>query len=301
MLGMQIFQLYGNLLTDEACQPWEKIVKVQTDTIPREDLRGEVHEEKAGKTWTSFLECVTFHLQSVFRPDAAEAVKFYITNTLKKPNRVPIRQFFVRVEQLNSYLENLPSLFLSPKANSATKPVTPLEDADLATHLLRMCPVKWQRQYDLMENSTPVSTRALLMVLENIESNVELDDKPPSKDKAKGADSKRKAESNDSRNPKKAKKGWTEKHCSLCKKHGGAHTTHNTKECRRYNRDGSHKKAGGTPKPSKPASGKDGMNFAQLIRTETKKAVRSALKKVNRGKKRRSRHEESDSDSDSDY
>ena len=31
------------------------------------------------------------------------------------------------------------------------------------------------------------------MVLENIESNVELDDKHPSKDKAKGADFKRKA------------------------------------------------------------------------------------------------------------
>ena len=76
---------------------------------------------------------------------------------------------------------------------------------------------------------------------------------------------------------------------------------HNTKECRRYNKDGSHKKAGGMPKPNKPASGKDGMNFAQLIRTKTKKAVRSALKKVNHGKKRRSRHEESDSDSDSDY
>ena len=34
VLGVQIFQLYGNLLTDEACQPWEKIVKAQTDTIP---------------------------------------------------------------------------------------------------------------------------------------------------------------------------------------------------------------------------------------------------------------------------
>ena len=78
------------------------------------------------------------------------------------------------MEQLNSYLENLQSLFQSPKANSATKPVMPLEDADLMTHLLQMCPVKWQRQYNLMENSTPVSTRALLMVLENIESNVEL-------------------------------------------------------------------------------------------------------------------------------
>ena len=111
-------------------------MKVQTNTIPREDLRGEVHEEKAGKTWTSFLECITFHLQPVFHPDAAEAVKFYITNTLKKLNRVPIRQFFVRVEQLNSYLENLPSLFQSPKANLATKPVRLLEDVDLATHLL---------------------------------------------------------------------------------------------------------------------------------------------------------------------
>ncbi len=62
-----------------------------------------------------------------------------------------------------------------------------------------------------MENSTPASTSALLLVLENIKSNIELDDKPPSKDKAKGADSKRKAESKDSLNPKKAKKGWTEK------------------------------------------------------------------------------------------
>ena len=58
------------------------------------------------KTWTSFFDCVTFHLQSVFRPDAAEAVEFYITNTLKKQNRVPIWQFFVQVEQLNCYLES---------------------------------------------------------------------------------------------------------------------------------------------------------------------------------------------------
>ena len=79
----------------------------------------------------------------------------------------------------------------------------------------------------------------------------------------------------------KVKKGWTQKACSLCKNHGGMHTTHNTKECMHYNEDWSHRKAGGTPKPNKPASGKDGMNFAQLIRNETKKAVRYALEKVN--------------------
>ncbi len=44
------------------------------------------------------------------------------------------------------------------------------------------------------------------MVLENIESNIKLDDKPPSKDKAKGADSKRKAESNDHTTPKRPRK-----------------------------------------------------------------------------------------------
>jgi len=41
----------------------------------------------------------------------------------------------------------------------------PLDDANLATQLLHMCPPKWQTQYDLMENATPVSTRALLLAL----------------------------------------------------------------------------------------------------------------------------------------
>ena len=78
--------------------------------------------------------------------DAGKALKYYITNTLKKPNRVSIHQFFVRVEQLISYLEMLPCLFYSPKANLTTKEVLPLDDADLATHLLRMCPARWQAQ-----------------------------------------------------------------------------------------------------------------------------------------------------------
>ncbi len=34
------------------------------------------------------------------------------------------------------------------------------------------------------------------------------------------------------------KKVCFEKHCNLCKKHGGAYTTHNTCECRRFEKDG---------------------------------------------------------------
>eukprot|EP00804_Cyclotella_cryptica_P022170 CCRYP_011629-RA/>CCRYP_011629-RA protein AED:0.39 eAED:0.94 QI:0/0/0/1/1/1/2/0/386 len=220
--GAKPFKLYGNLLSDEARQPWEKIIKAQVTKAPWEDIKGVPHMETPTKTWNLFHECITFHLLQVFRHDAGEALKYYITNTLKKPNRVSIHQFFVRVEQLNSYLKTLPCLYYSPKANQTTKKVLPLDDADLATHLLRMCPAKWQTQYDLTENTTPVSTRALLLVLENIENNVELDNKPANTAKAKGADMKRKMESMDSRVPKKPKKvGWTEKHCVLCKKHGG--------------------------------------------------------------------------------
>ena len=104
-------------------------------------------------------------------------------------------------------------MYYSPSANQATKKVLPLDDANLATHLLRMCPAKWQTQYNMTENTTPISTMALLVVLEKVENNAELETKPSGTNETKGAELKRKMESIDSRIPKKAKKeGWTEKH-----------------------------------------------------------------------------------------
>jgi hypothetical protein len=69
----------------------------------------------------------------------------------------------------------------------ARKQVLPLDDVNLAMHLLCMCPSKWQTQYVLTEKTTPVNTRALLLILEKIESNTEVEAKPPSVIKPKGA------------------------------------------------------------------------------------------------------------------
>ena len=80
----------------------------------------------------------------------------------------------------------LPCLYYSPKTNQATKQVLPLDDADLATHLLRMCLAKWQTQFNLAENTTPISTRALLFVLEKIENNTKLEPNCPVRLKEKG-------------------------------------------------------------------------------------------------------------------
>jgi hypothetical protein len=222
--GAKAFELYGNLLSDEARQPWEKIIQAQTTKCPWEDVYGVAPDKTPTKTWDSFMECVTFHLQKMLRQDAGKALKYFITNTLRKPNWIPLHQFLVRVEQLNSYLEILPCLYYSPSANQATKQVLPLDDANLVTHLLHMYLAMWQTQYDFMEKTTPVNTRTLLLILEKIENNAEVETTPPSVIKSKGAEGKCKMESIDSRICKKSKQvGFSDRQCALCKKHGRPH------------------------------------------------------------------------------
>ena len=115
------------------------------------------------------MDCVTFHLLTVFRSDAAETQRFYISNGLKKPNRVPIRQFVQRIQQLNGYLDLLPCLFYSERATKLTKVVQAFDNADLASHILQMVPRHWQDQYELTGGTVPQSVRKLLEALERIE------------------------------------------------------------------------------------------------------------------------------------
>ena len=126
-------------------------------------------------------------------------------------------------------------MYYSPKAYQATKKFVPLDDANLMTHLLCMCLANWQTQYNLTENTTPISTRALLLVLKNIENNAKLYHKPPNVTTAKGAEVKRKMESDLSILKKPKKVGWTKKNGMLCKQHGGPHMSHNTCYCHHFN------------------------------------------------------------------
>ncbi len=60
------------------------------------------------------------------------------------------------------------------------------------------------------------------------------------------------------------KKVRFKKHCNLCKKHGGAHTTHNTRDCRRFKKDGKEKSGFHTAKKGWYKSNLVNQNFAQL-------------------------------------
>ena len=73
-----------------------------------------------------------------------------------------------RVQQLNGYLHLLPCLFYSERATKLTKEVELFDDADLASHILRMVPKHWQDQYELTGSTVPQSVCKLLKVLERI-------------------------------------------------------------------------------------------------------------------------------------
>ncbi len=210
-----------------------------------------------------------FHLLIMFPNNAAEQERYYITNVLKKPQRVSIHQFVQRVEQLNSFILQLPCWYYSPSIKANMIPMNvPFAEADLASHVLRMCPYAWQDQYNLHEKGgTPVDMCSLLQSLEAIERvcGQERSEKSnPSRDEKPSHSKKKGMEGPGTESPRVPRKVRTEKHCNLCKKHGGAYTMHNTPNCHRFEKDGTEKsnfcaakKSGKKPNPTK-------QSFAQL-------------------------------------
>jgi hypothetical protein len=98
----KMFQFYANLLSSDADYAWNKIVREQTEADPFKDLQGMSRKGPRGLLHESFDECIKFHLLTVFPNNAAEQEKYYLSNMLKKPQRVGIHQFIQRVEQLNA-------------------------------------------------------------------------------------------------------------------------------------------------------------------------------------------------------
>ncbi len=172
----------------------------------------------------------------------------------------------------------------------------PFTEADLASHVLRMCPHQWQDQYNLQEKDmTLMDMHTLLASLKAIEQ-VCAHEKAhaPSGKKASHkneAGAKRPSNGDTLQVPKKV---CFEKSCELRKKDGGAHTTHATKDCRKYKKDGTlkadfraAKKAGKKPNPAK-------QSFAQLSKKLDK--LEKTLKKASL-KSKKCHRDNSDSDS----
>jgi hypothetical protein len=159
----KMFQFYKNLLHVDVKHAWNKIVKEQMEADLFKDLQGMSRKGPRGLSHKLFNNCIMFHLLTVFSNKAAEQEKYYLSNVLKKPQRVGIRQFVQCIEQLNAYVAQLPCWYYSPSYNPGMTPANVLfTKADLASHVLWMCPHQWQDQYNLpMKGMTLMDIRSL--------------------------------------------------------------------------------------------------------------------------------------------
>ncbi len=276
---------------------WNKIVWEQTEADPYKDLKGVSRKRPRGLLRKSFNKCIMFHLLTVFPNIAVEQEKYYLSYMLKKPQRFGICQFVQRVEQLNAYVAQLPCWYYSPSYNASMMPANvPFSKADLASHVLWMCPHQWQDQYNLQEKGmTPIYMHSLQASLKAIE-HVCTHEKAhaPSGKKASHKNKAGAKRPSNGATKQAHKKVCFKKSCELCKKYGGAHTTHTTKDCCKYEKFGmakadSHaaKKAGKKSNPAKQP-------FTQLSKKLDK--LEKTLKKASH-KSKKCHRDDSNSDS----
>jgi hypothetical protein len=162
----KMFMFYLNLLSLESKYSWNKIVGKQMESDPYVNLQGDSLEGPRGMSCKSFNDCAMFHLLTAFPINAAEQEKYYISNVLKKPQCINVRQIVWHVEQLNAYIAQMLYFYYNPNANASTKPENvPFTEAELGAHVLQMCPLQWQDQYNMNEEGMMLMDMHLLLTL----------------------------------------------------------------------------------------------------------------------------------------
>jgi hypothetical protein len=292
------FTFYSNLLSPESKYAWNKIVVEQTEGAPYVNLQGVSLEGPRGMSCKLFDDCVMFHLLTAFPINAAKQEKYYILNVLKNPQHVNVRQFVHCLEQFNAYIPQMPCFYCSPNVNASTKPENvPFTEAELGSHVLRMCPLQWQEQYNMNKKGMmPMDICLLLTSLEAIKRACTYEkSKLESSEKSLHKSKKGKKCPGTKAMVRVPKKVCFENHCNLCKKHGGAYTMHNTCDCHRFEKDGKEKSDFRAAKKGGKKGNPVNHNFAQL--TKKIETLEKALKKSSKnGKKRHYKDSNSNSE-----
>lgn len=235
--------------------------------------------------------------------DAAEVQKEYLQYGIRLPTGCPLKVFYNRLMQLNSYFVLMPCLKDTPLApEDMPRANTELSNFELTIVILRAVPIPWVNSYKLAHPTIPMDAKKLIKDLEVIEksenSKRKLEEKKESSKKKKAKDASPKGG-----NPKDTRNS-NGKHCSNCAKHGGPHKTHDTADCFKWNSDGSRKSRPDNNRGRKRGGDKPKANYAQLQKqiVSLEKKVKKAGKnkrKSSRKERRRKSYDSSDSESSS--
>ncbi len=119
-------------------------------------VNGKSNKEIHVKSWISFMDCIKLHKLTVFPADAAKKQRYYMQQTIKKPQQVTVRQFVSRMGVLNDYLAYLPTVFDLSMAVAGTKKINVLfDEANLARIVLNLVPSSWVNQYNMTHSMFP--------------------------------------------------------------------------------------------------------------------------------------------------
>jgi hypothetical protein len=174
----------------------------------------------------------------------------------------------------------MPCFYYSPNANASTTPKNLLfTEAELWSHVLPVCPIQWQDQYNMNKKGMmPMDMHLLLALLEAIKRVCTYKEaKPESSKKASNKGEKGKKCPSAKSTVLVLNKVHFEKHFNLCKKHGGTYTMHNTCDCHRFEKDGKEKSDFCAAKKGGKKVDPMNHNFSQL--TKKIKKLEKALKK----------------------
>jgi hypothetical protein len=273
-------------------------------------VNGSLNKGPRKKTWETFLDYIELHKLTIFSCDATELQQYYMQQHVRKPQRIMVRAFVTPMGLLNDYLAYLPTVKDSSVAVEDTKKGNvPFNEADLAGIMLKAVPISWVNQYNLTHSTLPKSPRLLLLDLENIQRVMNEKRMESAKARAKdgtasaGAKSSLKKWASMGSSKQVPKKACSAKFCQHCKnKNGGPYTSHNTKECPKYNKDGKAVAASGKkPYKKKPYKKDGGRNDKQMafLTDAIVSLVKKGLKKAAKKKHKKRSRDDSSSDSDS--
>jgi hypothetical protein len=246
--AQKAYKLFHCFVVGKAQMQWDRIMNEMHTKNPWVGVNGKSNKGLCVHSLISFMDCIELHKLTIFPADAAETQHYYMQQRIKKPQQVTVCQFVSRMGVLNDYLAYLPTVYDSLMAVAGTKKMNvPFDEADLARNVLNLVPSSWVNQYNTMHSTLHKNPRALLNDLEAIEQvmdekhNANLKEKAKEASAASGAtkgSSKKRSASGSPSELRVPKKGKPSKFCQHCKTKGRPHLTHNTKECRRYNRMG---------------------------------------------------------------
>jgi hypothetical protein len=320
VLTERYYSLWEKLLATDLHPDWNTIVHEECETEGYIVKGGTRKSGKRGITIENIWYCFRAWLLLVVSDNAAELNKQYLQNQIYKSDAVSIWGFFARVVELNQYSQYLPTLKdIKDAPKDLPRGDIPLNEVDLCLALLRAMPRWLNAAYVAKQgvNHCPTSVEQLKKDLLDVEPQARqfkkvADDvkalksgspnKKPSGSEggtanASGTSKKRslkdpipKKVRNDKTEGKESLLDSYKKHCNHCQRFSPkiAHT-HNTKDCRRWNPDG-------TPKAKKAKTSHALQKleheqfkavFAQM--QEDNKKLRKLLKKQTKKSKSRKR------------